>query len=192
MPTTSTVTAVLSSDIAYSFIDSVAGSTVNETSSLGYTLSMSAGTGTGQINAAVRYTGYLPSGGQLGLSFTGFPKTILGGTYSLNFTDVKGIVVENQWNGTGSDVIGGTGGVTETRDIAYLTVYAPDTSGFTGLFNGSNGAVRVNPACTWMFNDRFGVSSSTAMLGTTNDALVLEDTSGSGVPVSVIAVGVTG
>jgi hypothetical protein len=190
MATTSTVTAVLSSDIAYAFVDSVAGSTVNETSSLGYTLSMSAGTETGQINAAVRYTGYLPVGGQLGISFTGFPKPILGGTYNVNFIDVKGIVVENQWNGLGP--IGGTGGITETNEIAYLTISAPGTSGFTGLFNGTDGQVRVSPACTWMFNDRFGVSPSTAMLGTTNDALVLEDTSGSGIPISVIAVGVTG
>tara|TARA_R110002020_G_scaffold22266_2_gene75137 strand:+ start:2118 stop:2690 length:573 start_codon:yes stop_codon:yes gene_type:complete len=190
MATTSTVTAVLSSDIAYAFIDSVAGSTTNETSSLGYSLSIGAGTSTGQINAAVRYTGFLPSGGQLALSFTGFPKPILGGVYNVNFTNVKGVVVENQWNGLGP--IGGTGGITETSHIAYLTAMAPGTSGFTGLFNGGDGQVKVNPGCTWMFNDRFGVSPQDMMLGTTNDVLVLGDTSGSGVPVSVIAVGVTG
>jgi len=190
MATTSTVTATLSSDIGYIFIDSTAGLAVNETSSLGYSLSLAAGTSTGQINAAVRYTGYLPVGGQLALTFTGFPKPVLGGVYNVNFIDVKGVVIENQWNGAGE--IGEAFAITETNEIAYLTIAAPATSGFTGLFNGTNGMVRISPQSTWIFNDRFGVSPSNSEPGTTNDVLILEDTSGSGIPVSVIAVGVTG
>lgn len=190
MATNSTVTATLSSDIAYSFIDSSAGSTINETSSLGYALTLEAGTSTGQINAAVRYTGFLPSGGFTMLSFTGFPKPILGGSYNVNFTDVKGVVIENQWNGSGS--IGGEFNITRPDEVAYMTIGAPGASGFTGLFNGTDGQVRLSPQSTWIFNDKLGVSPQDAMLGTTNDILSLQDTSGSGVPVSVIAVGVTG
>ena len=190
MATNSTVTATVGSDISYSFIDSSAGSSVNETASLGYALILGTGISTGQINAAVRYTGYLPSGGTTELSFTGFPKPLLGGVYDVNFTDVKGVVVENQWNGTGA--IGTPFDINEPSHIAYLTVQAVGSSGFTGLFNGTDGQVRVSPQSTWMFNDRFGVSPADAMAGTTNHILALVDTSGSGVPVSVIAVGVTG
>jgi hypothetical protein len=190
MATTSSVTASLSSDIGYTFIDSTAGASVNEVSSLGYSLGLSAGTSTGQINAAVRYTGFLPAGGVTYLDFTGFQKPLLGGVYSVNFTDVKGVVVENQWNGAGA--IGGTFAIAETSQIAYLTIGAPSTSGFTGLFNGGDGQVRISPQSTWMFNDRFGVSPTSSAPGTTNTILSLHDTSGSGIPVSVIVVGVTG
>ena len=164
---------------------------ISESASMGYALTLGAGTSTGQINSAVRYTGYLPSGSELALSFTGFPKSILGGVYNVNFTDLKGLVIENQWNGKDGE-IGGAFAITETSDIAYLTIMAPGTSGFTGLFNGSEGGVRISPQSTWMFNDRFGIDVGDGMLGTTNDILVIRDTSGSGVPVSVIAVGVTG
>ena len=191
MATNSTVTATLSSDISYSFIDTSAGSSVNETSSLGYALTLGTGISTGQINAAVRYTGLLPPGGITYLDFTAFPKPILGGIYDVNFTDVKGVVVENQWNGTGA--IGAAFDINETSHIAYLTISAPGTSGFTGLFNGTVGSVRISPQSTWLYNDRFGgASPPSAALGTTNRILGIEDTSGSGVPVSVIVVGVTG
>ena len=190
MATNSTVTATVTSDIAYSFIDSSAGSSVNETSSLGYALTLGTGISTGQINAAVRYTGYLPSGGTTHLSFTGFPKPILGGSYNVNFTDVKGVVIQNQWNGSGA--IGGEFAITTPVDIAYLTIGAPATSGFTGLFNGLDGQVRISPQSTWIFNDRFGIDPQNGTPGTTNHILSLQDTSGSGIPVSVIAVGVTG
>jgi hypothetical protein len=187
MATTSTVTATLSSDIAFFFTDTSAGASVNQTASLGYSLALSAGTSTGQINAAVRYTGYLPSGGMTYLNVKSFPKPILGGIYTVNFTDVKGVIIENQWNGAGA--IGDAFAITKASEIAYLTVAAPSTSGFTGLFNGTNGMVRLSPQSTWIFNDRFGVSPGGMA---ENQIISLEDTSGSGIPVSVIVVGVTG
>ena len=187
MATTSTVTATLSSDIAFFFTDTSSNASVNQTSSLGYSLALTAGTSTGQINAAVRYTGYLPASNTTYLNVTNFPKPILGGIYNVNFTDVKGVIVENQWNGAGA--IGDALAITETNEIAYMTISAPATSGFTGLFNGTAGNVRLSPQSTWIFNDRFGVSPG-AMGG--NQLIALTDTSGSGVPVSVIVVGVTG
>ena len=187
MATTSTVTATLSSDIAYSFTDTTSGASINETSSLGYSLTLGTGTSTGQINAAVRYTGYLPSGGTFDLNFTSFPKPILGGVYSVNFTDVKGVIVENQWNGTGT--IGGEFAISNANEIAYVSIGAPATSGFTGLFNGSTDIVSIAPGSTWLFNNRFGAPTGPMAA---NQILSLVDTSGSGVPVRVIAVGVTG
>ena len=182
MATTSNVTATLSSDIAYVFTDSTAGSSINETASLGYSLSLGTGTSTGQVNAAVRYTGHLPSGGSISLHFMSFPKTILGGDYNINFTNVKGVVVENKWNGTG------VAGITRTDEIAYLKIGSSGTpGGFTGLFWGENGNVQISPGCTWMFNDRFGVAPFHA-----NRNLTLTDISASGIPVSVVVVGVTG
>ena len=187
MATTSTVTATVSSDIGYAFIDTAGGSSVNEAASLSYSLTLTNGTSTGEINAAVRFTGYLPSGGSTDIDFTAFPKHLLGGIYNVNFTDVKGVVVENQWNGTGP--IGGAFAIEHPNEIAYLSIGAPSTSGFTGLFNGSEDIVSIAPGSTWMFNNRFGVSPGPLAA---NQILSLVDTSGSGVPVSVIAVGVTG
>ena len=187
MATSASVTATLSSDIGYVFVDSTAGSNTNEATSLGYSLGLSHGTSTGQINAAVRFTGYLPSGTSLDINFTNFSKPILGGVYNVNFTDVKGVIIENQWNGTGD--IGGAFAITETSHIAYVKAAAVATSGFTGLFNGGTGGVNISPGCTWMFNDRFGIIPGGMGV---NNVLTLMDTSGSGVPVSIIAVGVTG
>jgi|7_EtaG_2_1085326.scaffolds.fasta_scaffold05185_4 hypothetical protein len=184
MATTSTVTATLSSDIAYLFVDSV-GRSITETASLGYSLSLAAGTGTGQINAAVMWTGFLPSGGTTNINFTGFPKPILGGEYPVKFTDVKGVIVENQWNGTGG--VGAAFDITSSNHIADMSIAAPANSGFTGLFNGALTETRIRPGCTWIYNDRFGVAPDGGY-----ELLSLIDTDGSGVPVSVIAVGVTG
>ena len=191
MSTTSTVTATLSSDLAYVFTDSQAGASTTEISSLGYSLTLGTGISTGQINAAVRYTGHLPAGGITYLDFTAFPKPILGGVYDVNFTDVKGVVVENQWNGTGT--IGGEFAVTRPSDICHLTIATPAASGFTGLFNGTVGTVRVAPGCTWLYNNRFGEAQpGVSTPGTSNNILAIEDVSGSGVPVSIVVVGVTG
>ena len=182
MATSSSVTATVSSDIAYVFTDSTAGSSVNESASLGYSLSLENGTSPGQVNAAVRYTGHLPSGTMLNLDFTAFPKQILGGDYNMNFTNVKGVVIENKWNGTG------TAGITRADEIAYLKISSTGSpGGFTGLFAGEDGNIQVSPGCTWLFNDRFGVEPFH-----NNRNLTLTDISGSGIPVSVVVVGVTG
>ena len=182
MATSSSVTATVSSDIAYVFTDSTAGASVTETSSLGYSLSLGTGTSTGQINAAARYTGVLPSGSSISLNFMAFPKTILGGDYNINFTNVKGVVIENKWDGTG------TAGITSPNEIAYLKIGSSGTpGGFTGLFWGEDGNVQISPGCTWIFNDRFGVEPFHA-----NRNLTLTDISGSGIPISVVVVGVTG
>jgi len=185
MATTSTVTATLSSDISYVFSDSAQGSSISESSSLGYALVLGTGTNTGEINAAVKYTGYLPSGGSTNLDFTAFPKTILGGEYSINFTSVKGVVIENQWNGTG--VVGGTWAIESPAHVASISISANVSNGFTGLFNESTDAVRIGPQSTWLFNDRIGMGPSSS-----NKILNIADINGSGVPVALVVVGVTG
>ena len=185
MATTSSVTASVSSDIAFVFTDSAGGSSITESASLGYSLALETGIGTGQINAAVKYTGYIPAGGYTSLDFTAFPKTILGGEYDVNFTSVKGVVIENQWNGSGA--IGGTWAIESPAQVANLLISADISNGFTGLFNESTDAIRIGPQSTWLFNDRIGIGPSTS-----NKILKLADMNGSGVPVALVVVGVTG
>ena len=185
MATTSIVTAAVSSDIAFVFTDTAGGSSITETASLAYSLTLGTGIGTGQINAAVKYTGYLPSGGYTSLDFTAFPKPLLGGEYDVNFTSVKGVVIENQWNGSGA--IGAAYSIESPAHVANLSISADISNGFTGLFNESTDHVRIGPQSTWMFNDRIGISPHSS-----NKILKLADMNGSGIPVALVVVGVTG
>ena len=185
MATTSTVTAAVSSDIAFVFTDSAGGSSITQSASLAYGLALEAGSGTGQINAAVKYTGFLPAAGYTSIDFTAFPKTILGGEYNINFTSVKGVIIENQWNGSGA--IGGAYAIESPAHVANLLISANISNGFTGLFNESTDAIRIGPQSTWLFNDRIGIGPHSS-----NKILKLADMNGSGIPVALVVVGVTG
>ena len=182
------ITSTIKSDIPYTAIQTYSTYTTNETASLGNSLNFSFGTGTGQINAGVYYSGNLPAGpgkpGDLMIDFNNFPVTlfnITGATISFTGGDIKAIVVTNKWNGPFNS------GITGIGNSANLNVRATGSAACTGLFNGGSGNVKVTPDGTWFFLDQQGIRPHAG-----NTGLTLRDSTGSGVPFAMIVVGVTG
>lgn len=175
------VTATVTSDCSYSFLDTNTNSNLNETSSLGHSMALSAGTGTGEINAAVRITGSLPAGGETIFSFNSLAKELFGSSSTVNFSNVKAVLIKNGWNGPGD------AGISDLNEVANMHVRATGANGFSGLFNGQSGNLKVSPNSTFSFIEKFGEAVSL-----TQHEVSLVDTDGSGVSYMLIAVGVSG
>jgi len=183
------ITSTVKADIPYTAISTYGVYNSNETASLGHSLNFTFGTGTGQINAGVYYSGNLsddpnPQLRSLVLDLNSFPKNLFHATgEKITFTggDVKGIVVVNEWNGPDN------AGITGLGNSANLNVRATGADACTGLFNGGTGNVKVTPNGTWLFLDQQGIRPHVG-----NTGLSLHDEDGSGVPFRIIVVGVTG
>ena len=147
----------------------------------------------------ITLSGTLPSGGNLGFDFSELEKPVFGSTISIGFAQrvastpvagsgnrVRSITIVNKWNGSGNNGFSGL----EPSGLPYLTVAAIGGSGFSGLFNGESGNIRIKPYSSWSFTDYIGVYPMKS--GSPEQyALTLID-SGSGVPYEMVVVGVTG
>ena len=178
MATTATVT--VSSDIAYSVVDEVDANNINRYArALDYSLIYNYGTGiigTGsgspsnsQVNLFVASSGHISGGEQEIIDFRAYNKYTLGSNYTLEFDELKGLVVENNNSGTGM----------------VLNLVATGTNAFTNVFNGESGNIAINPLGTYMYTDIYGttVNSSNRLLYINNDTVT-------GIDYSIIAVGV--
>lgn len=210
------VTATPNTSITYTMTEGgldptdIAGATIGafEQASVGYvsdavfgtnTLVFGHGNYTGQVNMGIAISGSLPSGGTLGFDFSALEKPMFGKSISVGFAQsytstptagsgnrVRSITIVNKWNGSGNDGFSGL----EPSGLPYLTVAAIGGSGFSGLFNGGSGNIKIRPHSSWSFTDYIGVYPIKS--GTPEQyALTLID-SGSGVPYEMIVVGVTG
>jgi len=163
------------------------------------TLVLEHGNYTGQVNMGIALSGSLPSGGTLGFDFSALEKPVFGKSMSVGFAQrnistptagsgnrVRSITIVNRWNGSGNNGFAGL----EPTNLPYLTVAAIGGSGFSGLFNGESGNIRIRPHSSWSFTDYIGVYP--IMSGAPEQySLTLID-SGSGVPYEMVVVGVTG
>ena len=178
MATTATVT--VSSDIAYTVVDEIDANNINRYArSLDYSLVYNYGTGvigTGsgspsnsQVNLFVASSGHISGGQQAVIDFRAYNKYTLGSNYTLEFDELKGLVVENNNSGTGM----------------VLNLVATGTNAFTNIFNGGSGNMNINPLGTYMYTDLYGtqVTDSNKLLYINNDTIT-------GIDYSIIAVGV--
>ena len=178
MATTATVT--VSSDIAYSVVDEVDTNNINRYArALDYSLIYNYGTGiigTGsgspsnsQVNLFVASSGHISGGEQEIIDFRAYNKFTLGSNYTLEFDELKGLIVENNNSGTGM----------------ILNLVATGTNAFTNVFNGGSGHISINPLGSHIYTDIYGttVNSSNRLLYINNDTVT-------GIDYSIIAVGV--
>ena len=176
MPTI-TATATITNDINFTLIQ-LGSSAQSESSALNYSRALTTPTGT-PTGLEINY-GVLTSGLASGVAGTGkvyfdlqaFPKISFGADQSVNFTTVKGMVVENQ-----------------ATEYAYdLRVAATGGNAFTEPWNGGSGNILVKPYSVWQYADPI----SGATVDGSNKDFYIEDTLGSGILYTVIVVGVTG
>lgn len=126
------------------------------------------GTGVFQIDAAVKSTGVLPSGGSVILNMQALNQTVFGVERVVSLTGVKNICISN-------------GSTTQGMDIA---VRATGTNAFTTPFNGGSGNVLIKPYSSFVYNDPYSMATSP-----TSKEITLYDVSGSGAYYSVSIMG---
>lgn len=137
-----TSSVILSSQIDYEVTETGTGQDITEDQSISVSINMSFGTGTGQCNAFIKQTGNISEDDSILLDFENITKNVFDKSYSLNFSNVKGFIVENL--GTGID------------DYISIDVQSiPST--LTGLFGDSNsGGYMIPPEGSFVFFDYFG------------------------------------
>ena len=207
-------TGTLNINTSYSLLDTNNNDTITESATVGLiNLSYENGTGTGQLNVGVAFSGKLPSGGEQVFDLSKFPKTHLGIETGLCFTSlgdgglgyevdhtssnpergIKGIVVTNTWTVPDSGEVGNEDGSgIPAYEFPYMRIVATGVDGFSGLFNGESGNVKINPHGNWTLTDFVGITpyqDQTYNQPYTKFTLI---DSGSGVSYNLLIVGVTG
>ena len=156
-------TVTVSSDIVSVITDTEDNNTQRYNYSLGYSLVYSYGSGdlstaagTNQVNQFTKNTGLLAAGTEEQIDLTAVNTTLYGNSLTVEFNELKGLVVENLESGTGQT----------------LTIFATGTNGFTNMFNGESGNMKINPYGTYHYSDIYGteVSSSNRLLYLRNDS----------------------
>ena len=195
-------TATPAMTLSYTLTDTQNDRSISESSNIGLTTyTFSGGTGVGAIDAGVSITGSLPSGEKTDYYMSGIDKTVLNGNIALNFlraggatydpgadrpfNRIRGVIVKNTWTHPSGYIPSDFG----LNEYPYLTIAATGDRGFSGLFNGESGMVKLMPDSAWMFTDSVGVSAGAST--SPQDQLTLID-SGSGVPYELSIVGTTG
>ena len=150
-------TVTVSSDIVSVITDTEDNNTQRYNYSLGYSLVYSYGSGdlstaagTNQVNQFTKNTGLLAAGAEEQIDLTAVNTTLYGNSLTVDFDEVKGLVVENLDSGTGQ----------------VINILATGTNAFTNMFNGESGNMNINPYGTYHYSDIYGttVSSSNRLL----------------------------
>ena len=179
-------TATMQSDITfnqdttYDYTDSI----TNFNGSLGYTIAVSSGTGTKQIDGVFQDAGRIIGSGEIyEYDLQSLSQYAFGSSYTVSFTGVIGLVIKNENTGVNE----------------ILTLAPTGSNGFTNLLHGGTGGpqgIKIAPGSVYNFTDTFygtPVSATNKRLHITNVG------SGSGaqnyntgIAVSIIIVGNTG
>lgn len=175
--TTTSSTVTISSDIAFSVREVESNSNFNSyADSLNYILTFNHGTGipgqsgvtNSQVNVYVKSTGTIAASGSATMDLTAYKKYTLGQEYTVSFTTVKGIVIENLATGIGQKL--------------YVT--ATGSNAWTVPFNGGSGNIPINPYSTYQYLDPYGATVSAS-----SKYLQIHNLSSTGIGFEVIVVG---
>ena len=166
-----TATANIENDLNFTLIQ-VGSNAQNESAGLGYSASLTNGTGSLQINYGAISSGALPSGGKLYFDMQAFEKSVFGTTASINFSTIKSLVVENR----------------ETTFTYDINIHATGGTALTEPWNGGSGNQLIKPYAAWQYSDPM----SGVTVDGSNNQFTLQDVSGSGANYTVVVVGITG
>jgi len=166
-------TATISADIVYQQQDTNSNRLDNRQGSIAYSQPLTSGTGELQINAVynMQSAEISPSTCFL-LDLNNVSQSIVGGSMTLSFDNIKSICIHNTAAITGED----------------LVVKATGSNSFTAPFNGGAGNILVKPASSYSYSDPY---TGATVNGSNKNFQVCN--SGTGVVAfSIIAIGVTG
>ena len=173
---TRSATVTVSSDIVSVITDTEDNNTQRYNYSLGYSLVYSYGSGdlstsvgVNQVNQFSKNTGILTAGAEQQIDLSAVNTTLYGNSLTVNFDEVKGIVVENINSGTGQ----------------IINILATGTNAFTNMFNGESGNMKINPYGTYHYSDIYGTPVTS-----NNRLLYLRNNGSDSVGYSIVIVGI--
>ena len=167
----------ITADLVYSVTDTIGGNTSRINENIGYSRALVYGTGNpptttpSQVNLFGKTQYTVTAGTSTDLDFTSIPYNTNGIQYTgtLDGGTLKGLVVSNDTNSLGADVV----------------LSAPATSGLTGVF-GSGGSYTLHSLGCFTFSNIWGTDN----IGSTNKIMRATNNSATDVTLSAIFVGV--
>ena len=166
-------TAILSADIVFQQQETDSNSNDNRQGSVGYSQSLTSGTGSLQINSVYNVqSGQVDSSGSYPIDFNSLSQSIVGGSMTLSFNNIKSICVTNLSSTTGED----------------LSVRATGSNSFTAPFNGGSGNILIKPSSSYVYSDPY---TGATIDGSNKNLHIYNAGTGTGA-FTIVAVGVTG
>tara|TARA_R100000329_G_scaffold151161_1_gene146188 strand:- start:3424 stop:3939 length:516 start_codon:yes stop_codon:yes gene_type:complete len=166
-------TATLSVDSSFTQQDTTTDSLTSRNGSLGYSQSLTSGTGSLNVDAVLDLQDYsISSGSQLYVDFKSASQPVLGSSVTLDFSNLKSIAIYNKSTTVGEDIF----------------VRATGSNALTEPFNGGSGNIAIKPSASYIYSDPYtGVT-----IDSSNKNLQLANGGTGTIDVTLIAVGVTG
>lgn len=153
---------------AFNFTETESGTIRSENESVTASRAYTYGSGDFEIEAAVKTTGVLPSGGSVVLDLNAMTNTSFGITSTVAFSGVKTVTVFNT-------------STVKNRDI---NIRATGSNAFTNMFNGGSGNLLIKPYSSFSYNDPYKLAVSS-----TQKNITLFDVSGSGATYEICVLG---
>jgi hypothetical protein len=163
-----TVSASALAKTSFNFTDTSDGTVKSSNESVTSSRAYTYGTGVFQINAAVKNSGVLPSGGTTIFNIAAMTGVMLGLSTSIPFSGIKNITVRNTSTASGVDI----------------NIRTTGSNAFTNIFNGGSGNLLIKPYSSFSYNDPYGLRTST-----TQRNISLVDVSGSGATYEICVMG---
>ena len=166
-------TSILSSDILFQQQETENNSNDNRQGSVAYSRSLSAGTGSLQIDAVYNIqTVQIDSASSYYIDFNNLSQPVVGGFMNLSFNNIKSICISNLSVIIGED----------------LSIRATGSDGLTEPFNGASGSFTVKPSASYMYSDPY---TGAVVDGSNKNFYIHNAGTGTG-EFTLVAVGVTG
>jgi hypothetical protein len=165
-----TIKVVASSQVktTYNFTETSSTSVRSNLETVNSAPAYTYGSGNFEINAGVKNTGVLPSGGATIVDLASMSSTSFGIISTVAFTGVKNVTVYNT-------------STVQNRDI---NIIATGSNAFTNLFNGGSGNLLIKPYSSFSYSDPYGL----AVTGSQKN-ISLFDVSGSGATYEICVLG---
>lgn len=165
---TITVSASSLVKTSFNFTETQSSTIRSENESLTSNRAYTYGSGNFEIDAAVKTTGVLPSGGSVIFDITSMSNTSFGITSTVAFSGIKTITVQNTSTVQGRDI----------------NIRATGANAFTDIFNGGSGNLLIKPYSSFTYNDPYRLNTSS-----TQKNISLFDVSGSGATYEICILG---
>ena len=153
---------------SFNFTETQSGTIRSENESVTASRAYTYGSGDFEIDAAVKTTGVLPSGGASIFDLTAMTNTAFGITSTVAFSGVKTVTVFNTSTVKGRDI----------------NIRATGSNAFTNLFNGGSGNLLIKPYSSFTYNNPYELQTSS-----TQKNISLFDVSGSGATYEICVLG---
>lgn len=153
---------------SFNFTETQSSTIRSENESVSANRAYTYGSGSFEIDGAVKTTGILPSGGSVILDVTAMSNTSFGITSTVAFSGIKTITVYNT-------------STVQNRDI---NIRATGSNAFTNIFNGGSGNLLIKPYSSFTYNDPYKLATSP-----TQKNISLFDVSGSGATYEICILG---